>query len=50
MKTIEIVTLPKGFYLTIRLGGRALNREWFKTKTALNARVKALKKEGYAEA
>lgn len=50
MKTIDIVIMPKGFYLTTRLGGRALNREYFKTKTALNARVKALKKEGYAMA
>lgn len=48
MKTIDIVTMPKGFYLTTRLGGRAINREWYKTKTALNARVKELKKDGYA--
>jgi len=48
MKTIDIVTMPKGFYLTTRLGGRAINREWYKTKTALNIRVKELKKEGYA--
>ncbi len=47
MKTIEIVTLSKGFYLTTRYGGRALNREYFKTKTALNARVKDLKGDGY---
>jgi hypothetical protein len=48
MKTLDIVTMPKGFYLTTRYGGRAQNREYFKTKTALNARVKELKKEGYA--
>ena len=47
MKTIDIVTMPKGFYLTTRYNGRAQNREYFKTKTALNARVKALKAEGY---
>ena len=47
MKTLEIVALPKGFYLTTRYGGRALVREWFKTKTALNARVKELRGEGY---
>ena len=47
MKTLDIVTMPKGFYLTTRYGGRALNREYFKTKTALNARVKVLKAEGY---
>ena len=47
MKTLDIVTLPKGFYLTIRYGGMAKGREYFKTKTALNARVKALKAEGY---
>ena len=50
MKTIEIVKMPKGFYLTTRYGGRALNREYFKTKTALTARVKELKQEGYTEA
>lgn len=48
MKTLDIVTMPKGFYLTTRYNGRAVNREYFKTKTALNAKVKELKKEGYA--
>ncbi len=48
MKTIDIVTMPKGFYLTTRYNGRAIDREYFKTKTALNARVKALKGEGFA--
>ena len=48
MKTLDIVTMPKGFYLTMRYNGRAQNREYFKTKTALNARVKALKAEGFA--
>ena len=47
MKTIDIVTMPKGFYLTTRYNGRAIDREYFKTKTALNARVKALKGEGF---
>lgn len=48
MKTIEIVTMSKGFYLTTRYNGRTMNREYFKTKTALNARMKALKAEGFA--
>ena len=48
MKTIDIVTLYGNYYLTTRYNGRAQNREYFKTKTALNARVKALKAEGYA--
>lgn len=48
MKTLDIVTMPKGFYLTTRYNGRAQNREYFKTKTALNTRVKELKREGYA--
>ena len=47
---MDIVKMTKGFYLTTRYGGMALAREYFKTKTALNARVKELKKEGYAEA
>ena len=50
MKTIDIVTMPKGFYITTRYNGSCLNREYFKTKAALNQRVKELKKEGYAEA
>ena len=50
MKTLDIVTMSKGFYLTIRYCGMAKGREYFKTKTALNARVKELKKEGYAVA
>jgi biotin operon repressor len=48
MKTMDIVIMPKGFYITTRYCGRAINREYFKTKTAMNARVKELKKEGYA--
>lgn len=47
MKTIDIVTMPQGYYLTTRYNGRAIDREYFKTKTALNARVKVLKGEGY---
>ena len=47
MKTLDIGTMPKGFYLTTRYNGRAINRDYFKTKTALNARVKALKAEGF---
>ena len=50
MKTIDIVTMPKGYYLTTRYNGSCQNREYFKTKTALNARVKELRKQGYAEA
>ena len=48
MKTIEVVTLPKGYYVTKRIGGRAIDRQYFKTKTAANDFVKTLKKEGYA--
>ena len=47
MKTLDIVTLYGKYYLTTRYNGRAMNREYFKTKTALNVRVKALKAEGY---
>ena len=50
MKTLNIVTMPKGFYVTARYNGMALSHEYFKTKTAMNARVKELKKQGYAEA
>jgi hypothetical protein len=47
MKTIDVVTMPKGFYLTTRYCGLAQNREYCKTNTALNARIKALKGDGY---
>ena len=47
MKTIDIVTMPKGFYVTKRYSGQAQRREYFKTKTAMNTYVKALKAEGY---
>jgi hypothetical protein len=47
MKTLDIVIMPKGFYLTTRYNGFCQNREYFKTKTALNDRVKALKADGY---
>ena len=48
MKTLNIVTMPKGYYLTARYNGSMQKFEFYKTKTALNARVKELKKEGYA--
>lgn len=50
MKTMDVVTMPKGYYVTTRYNGRAQDRKWFKTKTAMMAYVKAMKKEGYAEA
>ena len=50
MKTLDIVVIYGKYYLTTRYNGRAQNREYFKTKTALNARIKALRKEGYVEA
>ena len=46
-KTIDIVTMPKGFYVTTRYNGRAINREYCKTKTAKNALVKTLLAKGY---
>ena len=50
MKTLETITMPKGFYLITRYNGRTMAREWYKTKTALNTRVKALKAEGFTAA
>lgn len=47
MKTLDVVTLYGKYYLTTRYNGRAIDREYFKTKTALNARIKVLKAEGY---
>ena len=50
MKTLTIVTMPKGYYLTARYNGSMQKFEFYKTKTALNTRVKELKKDGYAVA
>ena len=47
MKTINIVTMPKGFYLTARYNGMMMKNEYYKTKTALNVRVKELRAESY---
>ena len=50
MKTMNIVTMPKGYYVTARYNGMTQSHEYFKTKTAMTARVKELKKMGYVEA
>ena len=47
IKTIDIVKLGKGFYVTTRINGRAREREYCKTAREKEARVKALKAEGY---
>ena len=47
MKTLNIVTMPKGYYLTARYNGSMQSHEYYKTKTLLNARVKELKDKGY---
>ena len=50
MKTVEMIKWGKGYYVMTRCYGQAMTREFLKTKTAANARVKDLKKEGYVEA
>jgi len=50
MKTYETLKWGKGYYVMIRAYGHAEGREWYKTKTAVNERVKELKKMGYAQA
>ena len=50
MKTYETLKWGKGYYVMTRAYGRAEGREWFKTKTAVNAKVKELKAKGYVEA
>lgn len=50
MKTVEMLKWGKGYYVTCRKFGKTVSREYIKTKTAATARVKALKKEGYADA
>ena len=50
MKTVEMLKFGKGYYVMTRVNEHAQDREWFKTKTLANARVKELKKQGYADA
>jgi len=50
MKTVEMLKWGKGYYVMTRINERAAGREFFKTKGAAGARVKELKKAGYAEA
>lgn len=50
MKTVEMIKWGKGYYVTTRFQGRAIVREFIKTKTDALTRVKELKKEGYVEA
>ena len=50
MKTVEKIKFGKGYYVMTRYMGQAQAREWYKTKTLADARVKALKKEGYVDA
>ena len=50
MKTYETLKWGKGYYIMTRNHGHAEGREWVKTKTAMNERVKELKKAGYVEA
>ena len=50
MKTYETLKWGKGYYVMTRANGRAEGREWIKTKTEMNARVKELKKAVYVEA
>ena len=47
--TVDIVIMPKGYYVTTRYNGMIHSHEYFKTKTAMSARVKELKREGYTE-
>ena len=48
MKTYETVKLGKGFYVITRINGRAIAREYYKTKGTMVARVVELKNMGYA--
>ena len=50
MKTVEMLKWGKGYYVMTRVYDRAESREWYKTKTLANAKVKELKKAGYVEA
>lgn len=47
MKTYDTIKWGKGYYLMTRIYGMAQGREYFKTLSAMNARIKVLKAEGY---
>lgn len=50
MKTYETLKWGKGYYIMTRANGHAEGREFVKTKTAVNQRVKELKAKGYVAA
>lgn len=50
MKTYEMIKWYKGFIVMTRRGVNNSERFYFKTKTAANAKIKALKAEGYVVA
>ena len=50
MKTYETLKWGKGYYIMTRVNGMAQGREWVKTKTEMNAKVKDLKAKGYVVA
>ena len=50
MKTYETLKWGKGYYIMTRANGHAEEREWVKTKTLMNEKVKELKRKGYVEA
>lgn len=50
MKTVEMISWGKGYYVMTRHMEHAENRFFFKTKTAAQAKVKELKRAGYQDA
>ena len=50
MKTYEIIKWYKGFMVMTNCGVNNSNRFYFKTKTAVTAKEKELKRAGYVKA
>lgn len=49
MKTYNVVKFGKGAYIDTRVGGRMIDRAYYKTQVAVKAKIKELRAEGYEE-
>ena len=49
MKTYNVIKFGKGAYIDTRIGGRMVNRTYYKTQIAVKAKIKELRAEGYEE-
>lgn len=49
MKTYNVVQFGKGAYIDTRISGRMIDKAYYKTQTAVKAKIKELRAAGYEE-